>query len=298
VLRRRGPAPTTAPAGRSRIAADSATASPTRTATAPEAGDTFRGLTGAPLLVDHVTKRFGTSTAVDEISVEAQPGRVTAVIGANGSGKTTLLNMISGFYPASSGSIRLGDVDLGPLPAYRRARRGVARTFQTPTIPGGLTVAQVIETARIADTRVGVLTTIFRLPKFYRVSREDAQAARDVLELIGLSHLAEVQASSLSLGTRRLLEVARALARRPSLVLLDEAASGLDADAVDELATAIRRIRDAGVAVVLIEHNFPLVLSLADTIYVLRRGKLIASGAPSEIEHNQDVIESYLGKKA
>lgn len=263
-----------------------------------EAGETFRGLTGDTLVVDHVTKRFGSSTAVDEVNIQALPGQVTAVIGANGSGKTTLLNMISGFYPASSGTIRLGDIDLGPLPAHRRALRGVARTFQTPTIPSDLTVAQVIETARIADSRVGILTTILRLPKFYRVSRADAQAARDVLELMGLSHLAEVQASSLSLGTRRLLEVARALARRPSLVLLDEAASGLDADAVEELATAIRRIRDAGVAVVLIEHNFPLVLSLADSIYVLRRGKLIASGPPAEIEHNQDVIESYLGKKA
>jgi branched-chain amino acid transport system permease protein len=262
------------------------------------AGETFRGLTGATLVVDHVTKRFGVSTAVDAVNIQALPGQVTAVIGANGSGKTTLLNMISGFYPATSGTMRLGDIDLGGLPAHRRALRGVARTFQTPTIPGGLTVAQVIETARIADTRVGILTTMLRLPKFYRVSREDAQAAREVLELMGLSHLADVQASSLSLGTRRLLEVARALARRPSLVLLDEAASGLDADAVEELAMAIRRIRDAGVAVVLIEHNFPLVLSLANTIYVLRRGKLIASGAPDEIEHNQDVIESYLGRKA
>jgi branched-chain amino acid transport system permease protein len=260
-------------------------------------GATFRGLRGAALAVDNVTKRFGVSTAVDGVSLEALPGQVTAVIGANGSGKTTLLNLISGFYLPTSGEIRLGDADLGRLPAHRRALRGVARTFQTPTIPAGLTVAQVIETARIADTHVGVLTTILRLPKFRRVAREDAQAAHEVLELLGLAQLADVQASSLSLGTRRLLEVARALARRPSIVLLDEAASGLDRDAVEELAAAIRRIRDAGVAVVLIEHNFPLVLSLADSIYVLRRGRLIASGTPAEIEHNPDVIESYLGKK-
>jgi branched-chain amino acid transport system permease protein len=250
---------------------------------------------GRTLSIRAVTKKFGAVTALNQVTVEAAAGRVTAIIGANGSGKTTLLNLISGFYRPTSGEIRLGDVELTTRSSHRIARSGVARTFQTPTIPVGLTAAEVVATARLADHRVGVLPTILRLPKFRRVRRADREAALRVLHLLGLARYANVQASALPLGTRRLLEVARALARRPSLVLLDEPASGLDRDALLELADAIRRIRDDGVTVILVEHNFSLVLDLADTIHVLRRGELIASGTPVEIRHNDEVIASYLG---
>jgi branched-chain amino acid transport system permease protein len=250
---------------------------------------------GKPLAINGITKKFGGVSAVDDVTIEALPGQVTAVIGPNGSGKTTLLNLISGFYRPTSGVIRFGDVELTGLSPHRVAHRGVARTFQTPAIPSGLTAAEVVATARFAAFPVDVVSTILRLPKFRRVRREDTAVAHRVLELLGLRHMADVQASSLPLGTRRLLEVARGLASRPGLILLDEPASGLDHEAIVELAAAVRRIKAAGATVVLVEHNFPLVLELADKIYVLRRGVKIASGSPAEIRSNSEVAESYLG---
>jgi len=286
VRARFSPSPSTAPRAPARASVSSTEAR--RTAVTDKAS-------GETLVIRNVTKAFGAITAVNDVSIEAPAGKVTAIIGANGSGKTTLLNLISGFYRPTSGEIILGKTKLSTLTAHRIARSGVARTFQTPTIPAGLTAADVVATARLADVRVGVLSTILRLPKFHRVRREDRRAALEVLETVGLSHVANQPASSLPLGTRRLLEVARALARRPRLVLLDEPASGLDRDALLELANAIRRIREAGVTVILVEHNFSLVLDLADTIHVLRRGVKIASGTPDEIRTNAEVLESYVG---
>jgi branched-chain amino acid transport system permease protein len=257
----------------------------------PDLG-TYEGL---PLIVSGITKKFGGVSAVDDVTIDALPGQVTAIIGPNGSGKTTLLNLISGFQRPNAGAIRFGDFELTKLAPHRVAHRGVARTFQTPAIPSGLTAAEVVSTARFAAFPVGLLSTILRLPKFRRARHDDTTAAHRVLDLLGLRHLANVQATSLPLGTRRLLEVARGLASRPGLILLDEPASGLDHEAILELASAIRRMKAAGATVVLVEHNFPLVLDLADKIHVLRRGVRIASGTPIEIRSNKEVAESYLG---
>jgi branched-chain amino acid transport system permease protein len=252
---------------------------------------------GRRLEVTRVAKQFGGVVALRSVTLSAEPGQITAIIGANGSGKTTLLNLISGFYRLDGGILRIGDLDLSRLPAYRIALAGVSRTFQTPAVPAGLTAAEVVASARYSKARAGLLATILRLPKYRAVSRDDRLEALRLLGLLRIDHLADVEAVSLPLGTRRLLEFARALASRPAVLLLDEPASGLDHAEIQELANAVRLIREADATVVIVEHNFPLVLQLADQIHVLSRGELIASGTPTQIRGNRLVAESYLGSQ-
>jgi branched-chain amino acid transport system permease protein len=259
-------------------------------------GDQLPTIDGARLTVRHLVKTFGGLKALQDVSLEAAPGQVTALIGPNGSGKTTLLNMICGYYRVDGGEIQLGSDNTSRSP-FRVARSGVARTFQTPSIPPGITVAEAVRSGRYATQHSSFLSAIFRLPGYRRARANDIEEARRVLALVGLEDLENDEAASLPLGTRRLLEVARSLIARPRVLLLDEAASGLDEDEVDRLADLIRRIRDAGGTVVLVEHNFRLVLSLADQIYVLARGQIIAAGPPAEIEVHPEVLTEYLGVK-
>jgi branched-chain amino acid transport system permease protein len=250
---------------------------------------------GAPLTVLDVSKRFGGVQALDQVSLEAQPGQVTGLIGANGSGKTTLINLVCGYYWFDSGRIELGDASLVGKRPHMIARAGVSRSFQTPSIPTGLNCLEVVATNRYVRDASGVLPAVLRLPSYRRRLNADLREARRLLEALGIGHLATQEAASLPLGTRRLLEVARALAGRPSLLLLDEPASGLDKSEVKELSELIRYTAAQGATVVLIEHNFPMVLETADQIYVLEQGKLIASGGPQAIRDNPAVIQSYLG---
>lgn len=249
---------------------------------------------GRTLTVDHVTKKFGGVVAVDDVSIHVGGGQVLGLIGANGSGKTTLLNLISGFYPVSSGSIALGDQSLIGLPPHSVARAGVSRTFQTPLVPEGLNVLNVVANA-FPDRGGGMISTLLRLPRYRRHQRTAVARAARILDVLGLSHLAFREASSLSLGSRRLVEVARAVANGGSLVLLDEPASGLEATEVDELGQAIRRLRERGATVVLVEHNFDFVCDVADELCVLALGKVVASGPPEAIRHDPEVVRSYLG---
>lgn len=253
---------------------------------------------GADLKVAGATKRFGGLKAVSDVSIAARPGQVTAIIGPNGSGKTSLLNIVSGFYRSDSGTVFLGDVELTRRTPAVVALAGVARTFQTPSIPSGLTCMQVVASARYARDRTGLLSAILRLPAYRQRVAEDRREAERVLAATGLLHLAGAQAADLPLGTRRLLEVARSLAARPKLVLLDEPASGLDVEDVRRLGRLIRATAAAGATVIVIEHNFQMMLEVADVINVLAAGRLIASGSPSEIRSNPAVLESYLGERA
>jgi branched-chain amino acid transport system permease protein len=263
---------------------------------APYEGALLDRVDGADLVVEAVAKRFGGLRALSNVSLTAGAGRVTALIGPNGSGKTTLLNMICGYYRLDEGVIRLGDRPLSRVP-FRAARAGVARTFQTPTIPPGISVGQAVQAGRYTAQHTSFLSAVLRLPGYRRAQARDVAEARRVLTLVGLAHLEHEEAVSLPLGSRRLLEVARALVAGPRLLLLDEVASGLDEDEVDRLAELIRGIRDAGGTVVLVEHNFRLVLALADRIHVLARGEIIAAGTPAEIEAHPDVLTEYLGVK-
>jgi branched-chain amino acid transport system permease protein len=250
---------------------------------------------GRPLTVDGLGKAFGGNQALRGVTLSAQPGQVTALIGPNGSGKTTTLNMVCGFYKPDSGRILLGDREIQGSSPYRVARAGVTRTFQTPNIPDEVSVLEAVASGRYSTARSSMVSTVLRLPGFRRVRAADRDESMRALELVGMAHLAGETASALPLGMRRLLEVARAVVARPQVLLLDEVASGLDEDEVERLADIIRGLRDAGATVVLVEHNFRLVLSLADHIVVLAQGEVIADGAPAEIEHDPRVLGEYLG---
>jgi branched-chain amino acid transport system permease protein len=252
-------------------------------------------LPGAALAVTGLSKSFAGLKALSDVTLSAAAGEVTAVIGPNGSGKTTLLNVISGFYRADSGTIVVGDTPPATRRPHELARAGITRTFQTPLVPAGVTVEQAVAAGRYMTEYRSMPSAVLRLPGYRRTRAADHAEARRVLALIGIEDLADVAAASLPLGTRRLLEVARALIAKPRLLLLDEAASGLDEDEVDKLAQLIMRIRDAGGSVILVEHNFRLVLSLADRIHVLAQGRLIASGTADEIENDPAVLREYLG---
>ncbi|WP_067242467.1 branched-chain amino acid ABC transporter ATP-binding protein/permease [Microbacterium resistens] len=262
---------------------------------APLAAGEIPDMAGAVLETERVSKAFGGNRALAEVSVVARPGAVTAVIGPNGSGKTTLLNMISGFYRTDAGTILLDGEQIQGLPSYRVARSGVSRTFQTPNIPEKLTVFEAVLAGRYAGDRVSVLSSVLRLPRYRRVDRADRDGAERALALVGLDGQRDELADSLPLGQRRLLEVARSLAASPKVLLLDEVASGLDEDELEVLEGLIVRLRAAGMTVVLVEHNFQLVLRLADDIYVLAQGTVMAHGSPEQIESNPRVMEEYLG---
>lgn len=252
-------------------------------------------MAGQPLVVDGISKAFGGNQALSNVQLRAEPGQVTALIGPNGSGKTTTLNMICGFYKPDSGRILIGDSEVQGLSPDRVARVGVARTFQTPNIPEHVTVLEAVASGRYSTDRASMFSTVLRLPRFRKVRAADIAEAERALAMVGMSHLANETATALPLGMRRLLEVARSVVAKPGVLLLDEVASGLDEDEVERLADLIRDLRDAGATVVLVEHNFRLVLSLADRIVVLAQGTVIADGSPAEIEQNPRVLSEYLG---
>lgn len=262
---------------------------------APHAAAPVAALNGQALTVTGIRKRFGGVQALGGVDLVAEPGRITALIGPNGSGKTTLLNMICGYYRTDAGTIRIGDQDITGRPTHMVARAGVARTFQTPLFPEDVSVWEAVAAGVYMPRYVGMLTSVLRLPAHWRARAADRRDVDSVLEMVGAAGLADVEAASLPLGTRRMLEVARALVAKPKVLLLDEVASGLDEDEIERLAVLIRAIRDAGATVVLVEHNFKLVLALADTIQVLAQGELIATGTPAEIENNPRVLSEYLG---
>ncbi|MFF0366430.1 ATP-binding cassette domain-containing protein [Micromonospora sp. NPDC005087] len=275
---------------------------PKRSATAVERDTGERpplpALPGAVLATENVSRSFGGNKAVVDVSLTAQPGRVTALIGPNGSGKTTLLNLVSGYYQPDAGAVRLGDTVLTGRKPYAVARAGVARTFQTPQVPSGLSTRQVVETGCYADTDLGWLGAALRTPHFRRVQRATRERADTILRSLGLLHVADAEASTLPLGTRRMLELARAIATGPRVLLLDEVASGLDERELDQLSAVIRELRDGGATVLLVEHNFPLVLRLADEVHVLAQGSEVVAGPPQAIATDADVLALYLGGSA
>ncbi|WP_193597053.1 ATP-binding cassette domain-containing protein [Microbacterium sp. YJN-G] len=261
----------------------------------PPASTEIHTLQGALLRTDGVSKAFGGNQALSDVTVEAKPGAITAIIGPNGSGKTTLLNMISGFYRTDAGTITLDDEHIQGLPSYKVARAGVSRTFQTPNVPEKLTVLEAVEAGRYARERASIIASVLRLPSYWRARRADRVEAERALALVGLSEQRDEMADSLPLGNRRLLEVARSLVGSPKVLLLDEVASGLDEDELEVLEQLVARLRDAGMTVILVEHNFQLVLRVADDIYVLAQGAVMAHGNPEQIERNPRVMEEYLG---
>jgi branched-chain amino acid transport system permease protein len=252
---------------------------------------------GAPLSTKGVAKSFGGVHALRSVDFQASPGAITAIIGANGAGKTTLLNAVSGLVPIDGGDVYLGDRRISRLAADRIARAGVSRTFQTPQVPETLTVLDVAASSRIGRAWVPSVEIGIRSPRYRRVWRQDVERARAALAFVGLDKDADLPAVSLPLGRRRILEVARSIAAEPSVVLFDEPAAGLDPEALASLGAVLRKLRDEGATVVLIEHNVTFVMDIADTVFVMELGSIIASGPPDEVRSDEAVIASYLGHR-
>jgi branched-chain amino acid transport system ATP-binding protein len=246
-----------------------------------------------------VTRRFGGLLAVDAVDLEVDRGGVSAIIGPNGAGKTTLFNMISGFLEPNAGSIHFEGTELSGLPAHRVAALGVVRTFQLVQLFAELTARQNVEMGRHLRTRGGVWAAVAR-PRWAREQeRATREKASELLEFVGLAARADVAAGALTYGQQRLLEIARALAAEPKLLLLDEPAAGLNAQETAHLATTIGNITArGGVTVLLIDHDMNLVMQVAARIVVLDFGRKIAEGTPAEVQRNDAVIAAYLGTGA
>lgn len=252
---------------------------------------------GARLDVTGISMAFGGVHALRDVDFSVQPGEVVALIGPNGSGKTTLLNVICGYYRPDGGTVQVGGVPVTGLRPYRIARTGLARTFQTPSIPQ-TTVRDAIASSRSTVPRVSMIETMLRLGRYRRARRGDDETVARLLALTCLGPVADEQAPSLPLGTRRVLELARSLAGEPRVLLLDEVASGLDEGEIRGLSAVVQRIRDSGGSVLLVEHNFALVRSLADRVVVLSRGEVVVVDTPDAVAHHPEVLQQYLGGPA
>ena len=248
------------------------------------------------LEVEGISRSFGGVVALNGVNFRAEAGEITALIGTNGSGKTTLLNTISGLVRPDNGRVRILGQEAVGQPAYKVARLGLARTFQTPAIPRGMSALDVAASGRFIAERQGVASCGLRLPGARQAAKRDQEAGRSALELTGLSGVADQEASALPLGARRLLEVARAITGGAQVMLLDEPAAGLSPLELETLAEVLLRVRQQGVACVLVEHNFPFVTGLADLIYVMHLGSVIVTGTSAEIEASQTVAQVYLGR--
>jgi branched-chain amino acid transport system ATP-binding protein/branched-chain amino acid transport system permease protein len=244
--------------------------------------------TPAALQVTGITIRFGGNSAVSGASLTAQPGRITSLIGPNGAGKTTLLNLVSGFYRPDAGAIVLGTTALTGLASYQTARAGIARTFQTSQLFAGMTVRENLQVAVARGRLIGGVREGAQLP----------QLADALLTWVGYSGAADRLAGELPHVDRRLVEIARALAARPAVLLLDEPAAGLSNEDTQRLGAVLTRIAALGVAVLIIEHDMDLVMGISDHVYVLDAGRMIAQGSPAEVQASAAVRTAYLGDVA
>ena len=247
------------------------------------------------LRVKGLTKRFGGLAANNDIDLEVPQGSLFAVIGPNGAGKTTFFNMVSGFQSSTAGSIEFDGRDITKVPQYEIAAMGLVRTFQLVQLFKGMSVAENIEVGCHLATRGGVAASLFRPSWFRKQEIEVRERAHELLEFVGLSAQAELDSELLPYGQQRLLEVARALAAKPKMLLLDEPAAGLNTQETEGLAHIIQKINAQGTTVLLIEHDVALVTRIAHRIAVLDFGKKIAEGTPDEIKAHPEVIAAYLG---
>jgi branched-chain amino acid transport system ATP-binding protein len=248
------------------------------------------------LAVSGIEISFGGVKAIDDVGFSARKGEVLSIIGPNGAGKTTLFNVVSGLYRADQGRVVLGGVDVTGLAPDHLAARGLSRTFQNLQIFQRMTAAENVMVGRHLRERCNLFADLFRLPSVTRQNEETRGAALKLLDEVGLRSSADVVAGSLSYGACKRLEIARALAAEPKVLLLDEPAAGCNSVETDEVDELIRKVAMRGIAVVLVEHDMKLVMNISNRILVLNRGKLLVEGTPHEVRNNPAVLEAYLGK--
>ena len=249
------------------------------------------------LRLSGIGKRFGGLTALEGISFTVAKGSITGIIGPNGAGKTTLFNVATGIYPPSQGAVLLDGRDISALPPERRARLGLVRTFQNIELFGKMTVLENVMVGLHTQSSSGMFSCAFRMPWQMSEERRVRGKAKEWLAFAGIAELDDVEAGTLSFGKGRLLEIARAMALEPKLLLMDEPAAGLNSTETAELAELIKRIRDLGVTVALVEHDMDLVMDICDALVVLNLGTMLAEGTPREIQDNQAVVTAYLGEE-
>jgi len=251
---------------------------------------------GALLEVRGLSKQFGGLSAVEDLDLKVAEGRLAGLIGPNGAGKTTVFNMLSGSLRPSSGSVLWRGRQVAGLKASRINRLGIARTFQNIRLFGELSVLENVLVGFHGRLRANFLSAILRLPGYVAEERGMQQRAAELLELVGLSGLAAETAGNMAYGQQRLLEIARALATAPDLLLLDEPAAGMNPQETAALAGLVRRLRDElGLTVLLIEHDMQFVMNLCEELTVLDHGRVIARGDPQSVQHDPAVMEAYLG---
>ena len=248
------------------------------------------------LRLQGITKVFGGLIALEEVSFSVEDGTITGIIGPNGAGKTTLFNIVSGIYPQNSGNVYLGGKNISRFVPEKLARLGLVRTFQNVELFGQMTVLENVMVGLHTKSKSGILSCAFKLPGHIREEKYIRERGLQWLEFTGMVELSEVTAGNLPFGKGRLLEIARALALEPRMILMDEPAAGLNSHETIGLAALIRRIRESGVTVVLVEHDMDLVMDVCDAVVVLNLGRKLAEGTPREIQENTAVITAYLGE--
>jgi branched-chain amino acid transport system ATP-binding protein len=245
-----------------------------------------------------VTVRFGGVVALNKVNFSVPAKSITSIIGPNGAGKTTLINAITGFVSCSEGSIYFNGQDISNNSSHERGRAGVVRTFQNLEIFSNMTVLENVMSGRHRLVNYSLFDCLFKTPRYWAEEKKCRQKAEELLDFVGLPDRWDVLAGELPFGSQRLLELARALASEPHLLLLDEPAAGLNIRETRQLAQLIQKIRDQlGITVALVEHDMDLVMSISDQVTVLSFGQVIATGTPLEVQKNPEVIAAYLGEE-